>query len=111
MNFPFIKPIMLVVMGFLFFQIQAQSFSKNTKKGQLIEKASLGKQLEESSGMICWRGLFWQINDSGGEAEIYAFDTVSKQVIQTIKIENATNIDWEEIAQDKTHIYIGDFGE
>ena len=66
--------------------------------------------LEETSGVIFYAGGTWNLNDSGGEPEIYKVDTISKQIIQTITLQNATNIDWEDIAQDDEHIYIGDFG-
>lgn len=65
--------------------------------------------LHENSGIILWDSLFWTINDSGGENIVYAFDFLG-EVIMEIEIEGATNKDWEEIAQDENHIYIGDMG-
>lgn len=52
---------------------------------------------------------FWGLNDSGNKAEIYRL-TEDGKIIQTITVANAKNIDWEEIALDENHLYIGDFG-
>ncbi len=71
---------------------------------------NLPSQLEETSGIIFYAGGIWSHNDSGGEPEIYKIDTVTGQIIQTITLQNATNIDWEDIAQDDEYIYVGDFG-
>jgi hypothetical protein len=65
--------------------------------------------LMENSGMIHWNGRLWQHNDGGGAPAIYAMDTAGK-IVQTVIVSGASNIDWEDIAQDSTHIYIGDFG-
>ncbi len=37
-------------------------------------------------------------------------NTISGLVTRTITISNATNVDWEDITQDDTSIYIGDIG-
>ncbi len=66
--------------------------------------------LEESSGLLFFDGDLWTHNDSGGEAELYKIDTANGSIIDTIKINNATNIDWEDITHDSLHIYIGDIG-
>ncbi|MCK4287982.1 MAG: T9SS type A sorting domain-containing protein [Bacteroidales bacterium] len=71
---------------------------------------NLSSQLEETSGLIFYSGGLWSHNDSGGEPEIYKIDTISGQIIQTISVNNATNIDWEDLSQDENYIYIGDFG-
>jgi hypothetical protein len=70
----------------------------------------LPKMLSETSGLIYFSGGLWTHNDSGGRPEIYKIDTVTGQIEQTITVENAINIDWEDISQDKSYIYIGDFG-
>jgi len=54
--------------------------------------------------------MLWQHNDSGGEAAIYAMDTLGNAIQRRVILKDAVNIDWEDIAQDETHIYIGDFG-
>lgn len=72
--------------------------------------ALLSPDLEETSGLIFFNDGLWSFNDSGGEPVLYKMDTLTVEIIQEITIENATNIDWEDIAQDNTNIYIGDFG-
>ena len=66
--------------------------------------------LSENSGMIFWDGLLWQHNDGGGDAAIYALDTLSNSITRRVSIKNGFNVDWEDIAQDEQFIYIGDFG-
>lgn len=66
--------------------------------------------VDENSGLIFWRDKIWTHNDSGGRPGIYAIDTSSGEVIQTIILNNAENIDWEDITQDEEFIYVGDFG-
>jgi len=70
----------------------------------------LPEEVDETSGLIFYRDLLWTHNDSGGEPEIYAVDTADGTIVQTIKINGATNKDWEDIAMDEQYIYIGDFG-
>jgi hypothetical protein len=66
--------------------------------------------LEENSGMIFWNNMLWQHNDSGGEAAIYAMDTMGRRIFNRVILNGASNTDWEDMTQDETHIYIGDFG-
>lgn len=52
---------------------------------------------------------FWGLNDSGNLPELYRF-TQTGEIIQTIKIANAPNIDWEEIALSDDQLFFADFG-
>ncbi len=70
----------------------------------------LDEQLNESSGLMPWKDLLWTFNDSGGEPEIYGVATDSGNIVRTVRLNNAQNVDWEDITQDETYIYIGDFG-
>ena len=65
--------------------------------------------MEESSGLILYNNLLWTFNDSGGENKLYGLD-LSGEIVKEITVENATNTDWEDIAQDDQNIYVGDFG-
>lgn len=65
--------------------------------------------LDENSGIIIFENLIWTFNDSGGENKIFGVDFTGK-IQKEIEIEDSKNVDWEDIAQDKEHIYIGDFG-
>jgi hypothetical protein len=71
---------------------------------------TLPEDVLESSGLIYYNNKLITHNDSGNSPRLYEVDTLSSQIIRTITIDNATNIDWEDITQDDTYIYIGDFG-
>ena len=67
--------------------------------------------VNESSGIEkTGPNTFWSHNDSGGQPQIYKFDSAGV-LLKTLTFTNATNIDWEEIAEDNLkNIYVGDFG-
>ena len=67
--------------------------------------------LPESSGLEIVDSLhFYSINDSKGKAALYVFDTLG-ELTRTIKIKDAENVDWEDLAQDEHgNIYIADSG-
>lgn len=71
---------------------------------------NLPNTLNESSGAIFFNDKIITHNDSGNENKLYELDTISGLVTRTVTVTNATNIDWEDIAQDETSIYIGDIG-
>ncbi len=66
--------------------------------------------VDETSGLAFINGRLWTHNDSDGEPKIYCIDTVSGQVIGSKVIAGVTNEDWEDLAKDRTHLYIGNFG-
>ncbi|HEY1022312.1 MAG TPA: hypothetical protein VGE06_08355 [Flavisolibacter sp.] len=70
----------------------------------------LAAVLEESSGLQWAGGSLWSFNDGGNAAVLFRMDTASPKILQTVMLEGATNEDWEDIAFDGTHLYIGDFG-
>lgn len=70
----------------------------------------LPKEVDETSGLVFWRNGLWTHNDSGGLPVLYKLDTVKGAVQQRVRLENATNVDWEEITADSLYIYVGDFG-
>lgn len=65
----------------------------------------------ESSGLEkTGPNSFWSHNDSGGQPDLYEFDS-SGVLIKTLHVTNAVNMDWEDLAQGDTgEFYIGDFG-
>ncbi len=71
---------------------------------------NLALKLNETSGLIWWNNQVWTHNDSGGEPALYAVDTATGSIRKKVTVSNATNVDWEDIAQDDAFIYIGDFG-
>ncbi len=74
------------------------------------EKFNLPIILKESSGAIFFNDKLISHNDSGNNNVLYELDTISGAITRTITIVNATNVDWEDITQDDTSIYIGDIG-
>jgi hypothetical protein len=75
------------------------------------EEFPLPASLSESSGIIYLNGKLITHNDSGpNDNKLYEVDLGTKVVTRTVTISGATNIDWEDITQDATNIYIGDIG-
>ena len=68
----------------------------------------LSDTLIETSGLIAFDNLFWTHNDDH-DTRIYGLDSNGK-IQKKINLEKVKNNDWEEISQDNTFIYIGDFG-
>jgi hypothetical protein len=66
--------------------------------------------LKEVSGLKYVNGSLWALEDSGNKSSIYKISLTGKTE-QEVKITNAKNNDWEDIAADKQgNLYIGDFG-
>lgn len=68
----------------------------------------LSDSIKETSGLIAFENLLWTHNDDH-DTTIYGLDTLGK-IKKKIVLPQTINHDWEEISQDSTHIYIGDFG-
>ncbi len=66
--------------------------------------------LKESSGLLNTHDAIWSFGDSGNKNEIYSIDTNNGSIKATVTLTGATNIDFEDIAQDSSYIYVGDFG-
>ena len=71
---------------------------------------ALSSTVLETSGLIYFDGKLVTHNDSGDNPNLYEINTTDGSVTRTVTISNATNVDWEDIAQDDDYIYIGDFG-
>jgi len=72
--------------------------------------SELPSKVEKTSGLIYLNGYVWTFNDSGGEPEIYKINNELGKIIQTVRITNGENFDWEDISHDNDFIYVGDFG-
>lgn len=92
------------------FLILLCSFSLQAQIENITEKYNLPDAVSETSGLLFFNGKLITHNDSGDAANLYELDTITGNVARTINITNATNVDWEDITQDNTYIYIGDFG-
>jgi len=69
---------------------------------------NLSDSIRETSGITAFNNFLWTHNDDHDKT-IYGLDslgTIRKKII----LDKAVNHDWEEISQDSTHLYIGDFG-
>ena len=77
---------------------------------QITEITQLHNSIKETSGLIFLDQKLITHNDSGGEPALYEIDTVSGNITRKVFISNAGNTDWEDICNDSTYIYIGDFG-
>lgn len=73
-------------------------------------KYQLPTTTEENSGLLFLNGKIITHNDSGDGAKLYELDSISGTLSRTITITGATNVDWEDITEDATHIYVGDIG-
>lgn len=82
------------------------------ENNSFVSEKQLPKELGECSGIIFDNRtqLFWAINDSGNENEIFGID-VDGVLKKSFTIGGATNVDWEDITSDpEGNLYIGDFG-
>lgn len=70
----------------------------------------LVSSLAETSGLQLIQGRLFSINDGGNSAEIQEISPTNGSLIRTIKVSNAPNVDWEDLAASSTHLFIGDFG-
>lgn len=73
-------------------------------------KYVLPDEVDETSGLDFFNSGLWTLNDSGGEPVIYKLDTATGSIIQRVRVENATNVDWEDMTDDSLFVYVGDFG-
>ena len=69
----------------------------------------LGESLSETSGLIIWEGLGWTHNDNT-DTRLYGLDLSDARIEENINLPGVENLDWEEISQDSSFIYVGDFG-
>jgi hypothetical protein len=72
--------------------------------------ASLPNEVDETSALVFHEGFLYTLNDSGGDPIIYQIDTANFKVTKKNHILEVPNIDWEALIMNKTHVFIGDFG-
>lgn len=82
-----------------------QYFTLNLKPKYSIR---LSDSIRETSGLLYFSNLLWTHNDDHDKT-IYGLDSLG--IIQKkIVLNKVKNHDWEEITQDSSYLYIGDFG-
>ena len=75
----------------------------------LLVSDKLPSNVDEQSGMVRYKNLFWVNNDSDCMPSLFAYNKKGEQKYE-VKVKNAKNLDWEDLAEDDKYIYIGDFG-
>nr|WP_315170145.1 T9SS C-terminal target domain-containing protein [uncultured Flavobacterium sp.] len=85
-----------------------KSYWHKKTKLKLLFSAPLSDSLKETSGLVFYDGLFWTHNDDH-DTTLYGLDDSGK-IRRKIKLNGVVNHDWEEITQDSSYLYIGDFG-
>lgn len=75
-----------------------------------ILSANLPTTVRETSGLAFAGGMLWTHNDSGHPPQLFVIDTLDGSVLRQVTLINASNEDWEDLAQSDTHLFIGDFG-
>lgn len=68
----------------------------------------LDTELDGTSSLFYWNGELWSCGDHG-KLKLFALDTVSAEVKETLTIPARVN-DMEEVTQDEEYLYFGDFG-
>lgn len=67
-------------------------------------------EVKETSGLLFLDGKIITHNDRGDASNLYEIDSLSGVITRTVTISNATNVDWEDLAENDTHIFIADIG-
>lgn len=76
---------------------------------QTIKKwYNLANPLTEISGMTLWKNRYFAHGDGGSPAMIFELDTKGKIIDTTTLLQ--PNTDWEDMAANTTHFFVGDFG-
>jgi hypothetical protein len=82
----------------------------NYKKQKIKRFTSviLSETLRETSGLVEWENQLYTYNDNH-DLHLYQLDKKGV-ILKSIKLNGIQNKDWEAIAQDETHFYLGDIG-
>ncbi|MEJ1222439.1 T9SS C-terminal target domain-containing protein [Sediminicola sp. 1XM1-17] len=94
--------------GFVYFFFLVVAISQ--AQDNVRELGMMPQAVFETSGLIYHNNKLITHNDSGNTAQLFELDTLTLEITRIINIDNAINVDWEDITQDDTYIYIGDIG-
>ena len=72
--------------------------------------ANLPAALHEVSGAVYYQGQVVMLNDGGNAPHLYFTDTANGRIKQVVVLQGVSNVDWEELAQDSSFLYVGDIG-
>ncbi len=105
------RQIHLVAISILInFTLNAQKIDTLDIENYQIKTLKISEKIDEISSLEITDGFYWGQNDSGGEPELYKISSATGKIIQTVKITNAKNRDWEELAMSDQYFFIGEFG-
>jgi len=96
---------LLLFITFIFYSFLAISQITN-----FTEKFDLPVETKETSGLLFFDSKIITHNDSGNQPNLYEIDSLTGNLLRVVHVNNATNIDWEDITEDENHIYIADIG-
>ena len=91
-------------------QIDTSCLYPTTTSGLVTRISNLPSLLDEGSALLFTDNRLFTVNDGGNTPDIFEIDSTSGIIKKTTRISNYNNSDWEELAADQSHIYIGDFG-
>lgn len=74
------------------------------------ELTELSSGLTECSGLAYFNNRLWTQMDGGNPDQIIEIDPLTGSAIEIETVPLADNEDWEDLAADEEHVYIGDFG-
>jgi hypothetical protein len=84
------------------------SYNESTKPPKLV--TDLPKKVKETSGLALIDGELYTHNDRGNTNELFTIDRENGSVTAIIELSNGDNVDWEDLAQSDSHLYVGDMG-
>ncbi|MFN3529574.1 MAG: hypothetical protein ACK417_06600 [Bacteroidia bacterium] len=67
-------------------------------------------RLRETSGLAFFDGRLFTHNDQGNSNQFYALSPSNGNILATYTVSGYENIDWEDMAQSPSHIYLADIG-
>jgi hypothetical protein len=101
---------MKIISPLLILLLFLNSFLGQSQITNFKEKFELPAVVKETSGLLFFDGKIITHNDSGDDAYLYELDSLTGSFLRRITITNATHVDWEDITEDETYIYISDTG-
>ncbi|RAJ87603.1 hypothetical protein CLV59_101363 [Chitinophaga dinghuensis] len=112
------RRIFLTIAALFSLTLSAAAQDVSTEKPVMLGKIDNDK-LDEASGIassVPLKGYFWTHNDSGNKPDVFLINS-NAHVVSVLRIENASNKDWEDIAEGigpekgKSYVYVGDIGD
>ncbi len=74
-----------------------------------LSSVNIPTSVSESSGLIRYNNLLLTHNDDT-DTNLYSLDTITGAISAAYPLPGVVNQDWEDLAQDESFIYVGDFG-